>query len=80
LIVLGDANSWLRSDAFDQNDTGSIEREIVLQRARQVIRAGKEAKPEEVVSMHQELRSVLGSTDIFWNRWHFACKQSGWQS
>jgi hypothetical protein len=77
---LGDANSWLRSDAFDQNDTGSIEREIVLQRARQVIRAGKEAKPEEVVSMHQELRSVLGSTDIFWNRWHFACKQSGWQS
>ena len=77
---LGDANSWLRSDAFDQNDTGSIEREFALRRARQIIRAGKEADPEEVDAMHKELRSVLGSTDIFWNRWRFACEQSGWKS
>jgi hypothetical protein len=76
---LGDANSWLRSDAFDQNDTGSIERELILRRARQVISAGKEANPEEVAAMHRELRSVLGSADIFWNRWRFASEQSGWQ-
>lgn len=21
--------------------------------------------------MHSELQSVLGATDVFWNRWHF---------
>jgi hypothetical protein len=76
---LGDANSWLQSDAFDQNDTGSIEREVVLRRARQVIRKGKEAKTDEVALMHRELQSVLGSMDVFWNRWRFAAKQADWQ-
>ena len=76
---LGDANSWLQSEAFDQKDTGSIEREFILRRARQVIRMGKEANPDEVTKMHKELQTVLGSTDVFWNRWRFAAKQAGWQ-
>jgi hypothetical protein len=76
---LGDANSWLQSEAFDQKDTGSIEREFILRRARQVIRMGKEANPDEVTKMHKELQTVLGSTDVFWNRWRFAANQAGWQ-
>ena len=76
---LGDANSWLQSEAFDQKDTGSIEREFILRRARQVIRMGKEANPDEVTKMHKELQTILGSTDVFWNRWRFAAKQAGWQ-
>jgi hypothetical protein len=76
---LGDANSWLQSEAFDQEDTGSIEREVILRKARQVIRMGKEAPPEDVIKMHSDLQSVLGSTDVFWNRWRFAAKQAEWR-
>lgn len=37
----GDANSWLRSKAFDQSGTGSLEREQTLNKAREAISKGE---------------------------------------
>ncbi|MFM1900325.1 MAG: hypothetical protein RLZZ216_901 [Cyanobacteriota bacterium] len=74
----GDANSWLRSEAFDQSDTGSLEREATLRRARQLMHQGSGAAPEQVAGMQTELQTVLGAADAFWNRWHFASRQHGW--
>ncbi len=75
----GDANTWLRSEAFDQADTGSLEREAILRRARQLLQGGAEASPEDVASMYSDLHSVLGATDVFWNRWHFEASRHGWK-
>ena len=77
---LGDANSWLQSDAFDQKGTGSIEREEILAQAYYLINKGKEATHEEIGIMREKLQTVLGSADIFWNRWRYASQKSGWQS
>lgn len=75
----GDANNWLRSEAFDQPVTGSLEREAILRRARQLIHNGTEASAEDIAAMHAELQSVLGSADAFWNRGHFETRRHGWQ-
>jgi hypothetical protein len=75
---LGDANSWLLSDAFDQEGTGSIEREKVLAQAYYLINKGSEATQAEVETMRQKLQTVIGSADAFWNRWRFASQKSGW--
>jgi hypothetical protein len=75
----GDANNWLRSEAFDQADTGSLEREAILRRARQLMQRGAEASADDVAAMDSELQSVLGATDVFWNRWHFEASRHGWQ-
>lgn len=71
---LGDANSWLRSEAFDQRGTGSLEREQTLRKAREAIFKGERGEPvapAEVERLEQDLQKVLGGTDPFWNRWRF---------
>ncbi|SAY38826.1 hypothetical protein FLM9_862 [Candidatus Synechococcus spongiarum] len=79
---LGDANSWLRSEAFDQHGTGSLEREKTLREALRIIHQrerGEAVDSQELQRLEQELQKVLGSTDPFWNRWrwHFAERQGG---
>ena len=77
---LGDANSWLRSEAFHQDGTGSLEREETLREARRTIHQrerGEAVDWQEVQHLEQKLQKVLGSTDPFWNRWHFAERQGG---
>ena len=79
---LGDANSWLRSEAFDQDDVGSLEREETLRAARRIIYQGEQGKAvdsQEVQRLEQELQKVLEGTDPFWNRWRFAERQGGWR-
>ena len=68
---LGDANSWLRSEAFDQKDTGSLEREQVLREARQLLAREVAVEPTEEEEMKTRLQQVLGSADPFWTRWRF---------
>ena len=68
---LGDANSWLRSEAFGQNDTGSLEREQVLREARQLLAKEVAVEPTEAEEMKTRLQQVLGSADPFWTRWRF---------
>ena len=77
---LGDANSWLRSEAFDQDDVGSLEREETLRRARRAIHRrerGEAVDSQELQRLEQELQKVLGSTDPFWSRWRFAGRHGG---
>ena len=76
---LGDANSWLRSEAFDQSDTGSLEREEALRQARRLIQQGSSAEPQDVARVEQQLQQVLGGTDVFWTRWRLAEQQAGWR-
>ena len=79
---LGDANSWLRSEAFDQDDVGSLEREETLKEARKIIHQrerGEAVDSQKVQRLEQEMQKVLGSTDPFWNRWRFAERQGGRQ-
>lgn len=77
-VRLGDANSWLLSDAFDQGATGSIEAEEALIVARTLLQQGKHANPSEVKQAEVRLQQVLGETDPFWNRWRIMGKREGW--
>lgn len=75
---LGDANSWLLSEAFDQDSTGSVEAEEALILARKLLMQGKPADPDEVIQAEVRLQQVLGATDPFWNRWRIEGKRYGW--
>jgi hypothetical protein len=77
-VRLGDANSWLLSEAFDQDATGSIEAEEALVFARTLLQQGKHADPTEVKEAEVRLQHVLGETDPFWNRWRIVGKREGW--
>jgi hypothetical protein len=76
---LGDANSWLLSEAFDQLATGSIDAEEAMRDARQQIALGDQADKLRVREIEIKLKHVLGGTDPFWNRWRFAEQQGGWK-
>jgi hypothetical protein len=77
-VRLGDANSWLLSEAFDQDATGSIEAEEALIFARTLLQQGKHADPTKVKQAEVRLQHVLGETDPFWNRWRIVGKREGW--
>jgi hypothetical protein len=77
-VRLGDANSWLLSEAFDQDATGSIQAEEALIVARTLLQQGKHADPKEVQQAEVSLQQVLGETDPFWNRWRIVGKREGW--
>lgn len=68
---LGDANSWLRSEAAFHQDTGSLEREQVLKDARQLLNKDVAVAPTDVETMRTRLTQVLGSVDPFWIQWDF---------
>lgn len=76
---LGDANSWLLSEAFDQDATGSVEAEEALIFARKLLKQGKHADPKEVNQAEVRLQQVLGATDPFWNRWRIEGTRAGWE-
>lgn len=77
-VRLGDANSWLLSEAFDQQATGSIEAEEALISARALLLQGKDADIEQVIMAKDRLQQVLGETDPFWNYWRVVAKREGW--
>jgi hypothetical protein len=77
-IRLGDANSWLTSEAFDQRATGSIEAEEALISARSLFLQGRKADLEQVRAVKKKLEQVLGGTDPFWNYWRVVAKREGW--
>jgi hypothetical protein len=77
-IRLGDANSWLTSEAFDQRATGSIEAEEALIVARTLLKQGKHADRIKVKEAEVRLQQVLGQTDPFWNHWRIVSEREGW--
>jgi hypothetical protein len=77
-IRLGDANSWLTSEAFAQRATGSIEAEEALIVARTLLKQGKHADRIKVKEAEVRLQQVLGETDPFWNHWRIVSEREGW--
>lgn len=64
----GDASAWLRSEAFDLKEAGSLEAEQAISQALALAVAAKPSK-QEIDRIDQMLRETLGSTDRFWARW-----------
>lgn len=67
-VRLGDASAWLRSDAFDLKEAGSLEAEEAMTRALELARASR-VTAGEVQEVEKLLRASLGDTDRFWLRW-----------
>jgi hypothetical protein len=76
-VRMGDASRWLMSDAFDLGSARSLESEVVLQEAAEIL-------SEEVIdhvrakALDTQLRGLLGDTDPFWIRWRYVGEKQGW--
>ena len=71
----GDVSNWLTSEAFDLKEPRSIEAEVALQEARELL--CRESKPTlgELEKADRELRKVLSDIDPFWVRWTYNLDQ-----
>ena len=76
----GTPGAWLTSEAFDlATERGSIEAETAVLRARELLRQ-PDAPLDEVMKVHEELRSVLPDVDRFWVRWSAFVQDRGGRS
>ena len=73
----GDANAWLKSEAFDMASTYSIEASRAMEQASAVSRAARVSK-KRFLEVDTELRRYLSDTDPFWIRWRFLGEKKGW--
>jgi hypothetical protein len=73
----GDANAWLKSEAFDMASTYSVEASRAMERASAVARAARVSK-KRFLEVDAELRRYLSDTDPFWIRWRFLGEKKGW--
>lgn len=64
----GDVSKWLTSEAFDLKEARSIEAEIALSEAMNLLRQNRVSK-KDVLAVDEKLKAVLGDTDRFWVRW-----------
>jgi AAA domain, putative AbiEii toxin, Type IV TA system len=71
----GDAETWLLSNAFDQNSGRSMEYELLIEEASQLL----DGKPDsdQVMKMNDQLVSALSPKDEFLFRWHYICRKKG---
>lgn len=69
--ALGDADSWLTSEAFDLRTTYSINTEKVIDSAKKLLSSSK-ATPTQLKSMTNELQKVLPEMDPYWINWNAA--------
>ncbi len=68
-VRLGDISNWLTSDAFDLREPRSVEAEVVIRRAKQLLTQSPPATVQDLSALNPELQKVLGGTDPFWVRW-----------
>lgn len=75
----GDVESWLMSEAFDQESGRSPEYEILINKAAALM---EKAQPGAVAirKMNDDLVAALNPKDDFLFRWRYICKQKGWLS
>lgn len=66
-IRLGDASSWLTSDAFDLKEARSFEAEKAIQDALALLRG--EMPHTEIPRLDDALRATMPGMDPFWIRW-----------
>lgn len=73
----GDADAWLKSEAFDQKSGYAPETELVLEEATQAI-GNAEITREQAEVIDQKLRGLLGDIDPFWISWRYFYEDRGW--
>ncbi len=76
-VRLGDVSRWLMSDAFDMGSARSLEAEVVLQQAAQIL-SEEVIDDKKAKALDAKLRRLLGDTDPFWIRWRYVGEKQGW--
>lgn len=79
LVRKGDADRWLRSDAFHLSDTGSRDAEAAKDAAAKLMDRD-DVSTDEIAAVEAELRATLGDMDPFWIRWSWLAEQRGWRT
>lgn len=64
----GDVSAWLRSEAFDFKEAGSIEAEEAITEALALFQQNAPAKAD-IDRVEKKLQASLGDVDRFWMRW-----------
>jgi hypothetical protein len=75
---LGDASSWLTSEAFDLKEASSLPAERAIEAARAVLREPTAAR-EKVEQADAQLRATLSDVDPFFIRWGKFLEEQGIQ-
>ena len=76
-VRLGDASRWLMSEAFDLGSARSLESELVLQEAAEIL-SEQVIDHAKAKALDARLRGLLGDTDPFWIRWRYVGEKQGW--
>ncbi|WP_395146162.1 AAA family ATPase [Armatimonas sp.] len=74
----GDADAWLKSEAFDQKSGYALETEQAIADADAAM-GNSETTREQALAIDQRLLRLLGDIDTFWIRWRFYFEDRGWQ-
>lgn len=74
----GDADAWLKSEAFDQKSGYAPETELVLEEATTAM-GNPETTQEQARTIDLKLRGLLGDMDTFWIRWGYYFEEQGWR-
>ena len=76
-VRLGDVSRWLVSEAFDLGSARSLEAELALQQAAEIL-SEKVIDHARAQELDFKLRGLLGDTDSFWIRWRYVGEKQGW--
>lgn len=74
---LGDASSWLVSEAFDLPSARSREAESLMEQAS-LLADDPGATRQQAQDLTKALEGVLSDIDPFWSRWRFIGAHKGW--
>jgi len=74
----GDADGWLKSEAFDLNSTRPVDYAKLLDDASKLM-AQDDVSLEDVHEMNLKLREALPPTDSFLMRWWYIMEKKGWK-
>ncbi|MBL0017126.1 MAG: hypothetical protein IPP17_12020 [Bacteroidetes bacterium] len=72
--ILGNADDWLTSEAFDLESTGSLAAEALMKEVEEAMDYIFDLRK----LLHEKLVRVLPADDTFFIRWRMIGKQKGW--
>jgi hypothetical protein len=75
--ILGNADDWLTSEAFDLESTGSLAAEALLKEVEEAMDSKSFDYPQAKI-LHEKLVRVLPADDTFFIRWRMIGKKKGW--
>lgn len=73
----GDAETWLTSEAFDQESGRSLEYERLVEEAAALLEK-EQPRVSQIAEMNERLVQALGPKDVFLFNWRYICKKKGW--